>query len=809
MLQAFSSRLPGAVRMNLWRYVGLVVLSLVLLLAALIGFAPTWLHLGLKLQGIDDVTFSSLDIGLKRLELKGLAFGAPANQSVALIGVDYTLSGLLGGQVDRVTMNGLIATLALDDLKSSEQGEALPLLAAETSVREFILEKSRIDIETPGGLLSVPLSGHVKTIDDRIGFSLMADAARLGDLEHGISADLAIGGELSPGDGPILDRLTAAGRMSLQAREATIPGIAEGLDGDALMTLEVKDGDLGALDHGRLSLDVTDLSLNDISLLAVNAHLAFNGKQEALRGNLALHVDGLNWSSPSFGLSDLDLEQRLALAFDGRVLDLLVPEQGRISVGQASVTDQAESGWFTARLDPSDVPLIRIDVQEGGWQHQLRAEVDPVRLDTASGQWWARIENLTLAATSPAKGPISGQVMIKQGRADLPSANLALTGIESELRLNEDGIASDPVPITIRAVRPLEGPRWFSPLRLDATLKAAPERLLVDGRLTSGTKPAARIIFSGHHQPETHEGMLDFELPKLTLDPGGLQPEDLSPALADVLGDTSGRIALAGRFQWLEGDLSSMAELLIEELGLTIGPARLERVNSLLRFDNLIPLTTEAGQELAIGLLDAGLPLTDGLVSMQLGADGKLAVDQLTWRFADGKVNVRPFTFGSDVQDLTMVLDADQLDLKGLLELTDLDGLSGEGRIDGALPLTISEAGAIITDGKLEATDAGILRYRPKSTPSAFKAGGASIGLMLQALENFHYDELKITLDGRTDGETDIGLHIRGANPDLYEGHPIEFNLDLEGDLATIIRTNLSSYQIPDRIRERLQKFGQ
>ncbi|MEM7446136.1 MAG: YdbH domain-containing protein, partial [Pseudomonadota bacterium] len=101
----------------------------------------------------------------------------------------------------------------------------------------------------------------------------------------------------------------------------------------------------------------------------------------------------------------------------------------------------------------------------------------------------------------------------------------------------------------------------------------------------------------------------------------------------------------------------------------------------------------------------------------------------------------------------------------------------------------------------------GILRYKPTTVPDVLRAGGESVGIMLQALENFHYDALEITLDGDTDGATAIGLHLKGANPDLYDGHPVEFNLNLEGNLANLLRTNLDSYQIPDRIRERIQGF--
>jgi hypothetical protein len=101
-----------------------------------------------------------------------------------------------------------------------------------------------------------------------------------------------------------------------------------------------------------------------------------------------------------------------------------------------------------------------------------------------------------------------------------------------------------------------------------------------------------------------------------------------------------------------------------------------------------------------------------------------------------------------------------------------------------------------------------VLRYDADSAPSALRAGGEGVGLLLQALENFRYERLEITLDGSTDATMDIGLHPAGANPDLYDGHPIEFNLDLEGELGNILRQGVASYQIPDRIRERMQGFG-
>ena len=42
----------------------------------------------------------------------------------------------------------------------------------------------------------------------------------------------------------------------------------------------------------------------------------------------------------------------------------------------------------------------------------------------------------------------------------------------------------------------------------------------------------------------------------------------------------------------------------------------------------------------------------------------------------------------------------------------------------------------------------------------------------------------------------------------MEDGYPIEFNLNLEGQLANVLRSGLASYQIPDRIRERMQGFA-
>ena len=218
-------------------------------------------------------------------------------------------------------------------------------------------------------------------------------------------------------------------------------------------------------------------------------------------------------------------------------------------------------------------------------------------------------------------------------------------------------------------------------------------------------------------------------------------------------------------------------------------------------------LSTPPGQQLAIGLIDLGLPLTDGLLTFDL-QPGQLQVEQLRWRFAEGRIRAAPFTIGSGGIRFSTTLTAERLKLDEIFALAQLDGLSGEGTMHGTLPITVAGAEAVIHDGELVSDRPGWVRYRPDQAPAALQAGGENVNLLLQALQNFRYQELRLGIDGRTDGDMDVRLHIAGANPDLYDGYPIEFNLNLEGALADVLRAGLAGYQIPERIRERMQGFG-
>ena len=843
--------------MTVRRRIGLFAIAIGVLMALLLWSLPATISLGLAIAGVDDVTFGSIKVGFSRARVDALAIGRPPRQSVDAIEADYSLRGIFNGRLDRIRIDGLVVQAAYkdgelsfgnpvkSDVDENQSGDDDPIdFIAPFAPENFIIENSRIDIETPAGPISLPVSGQAALIDDRFQFDLNVPSASLTIGDKGtLRATLQLSGHLPLTETPRATEVEASGSLDLQATEIAWPdrtqravmtsdidlAFADGrltlrgalalaaqigsLDGAFSAAVDFDDQlQPAAIEGAEASFDLTRIRFDDLTLDRGQATLRLDGVLDALRGTLAFDLDGLAMSLGDVEIEGVKIQRVLDLALDDRIVDVTARTEGqKVSVDRVVIDESGErvleSGWFTIQWPVREEPWLRFHPGDRRFELDWGLEIDPVRIDLPTSRFWARIEDLGVTLNGSPDGLHEGTIRIRQGRADVPSANLALAGIESDILLNDQRFVEDrSIPLTIRAVRPLGEPRLFSPLRLDAQVNARASSLGIDGTLRSTSAPGAVIDFTGQHDLETRQGVLDLELAPIAFVAGKLQPGDLSPILEGVIANAEGGIALDGQLTWLDGQLASDLGLLIDELGFTIGPARLSRINSVIKFDGLAPPTTPGDQLLSVGLLDVGLPLTDGLVSMQLRPNGLLAVDQLDWRLADGEIQAEPFSFGSDIQDLTLILKAEQLDLNALLGLTPLNDLTGEGRIDGTLPLTIGEAAAI-NDGELNATGPGVLRYTPSSVPGVLQAGGESVRLVLQALENFRYDALKITLDGRTDGATAIGLHLKGANPDLHDGHPVEFNLNLEGNLASLVQTNLDNYQIPDRIRERLQRF--
>jgi hypothetical protein len=236
----------------------------------------------------------------------------------------------------------------------------------------------------------------------------------------------------------------------------------------------------------------------------------------------------------------------------------------------------------------------------------------------------------------------------------------------------------------------------------------------------------------------------------------------------------------------------------LAELGFATPLARIAAVNGAFRLVELWPPATPPGQVLRARIEASDLPPADLYVESQLLPRPALRLEHVSLGFAGGEITAPPLVIDPTTRNFETVLTPTGVDLAEITTLLGIDGLGGTGRLDGHIPLRLADGKLAITAGHLAARAPGTLRYQPASLPSSITAAGEEVGLLLQALSDFHYQSLALDLDKGEDGEGAILLHLAGSNPAVLSDQPFNLNIRIESNfdrLADLALAGLRSTQ--------------
>ena len=173
----------------------------------------------------------------------------------------------------------------------------------------------------------------------------------------------------------------------------------------------------------------------------------------------------------------------------------------------------------------------------------------------------------------------------------------------------------------------------------------------------------------------------------------------------------------------------------------------------------------------------AGIDLSHIRVDLNIENSETIGLQNLYAELFDGQLTLGKFRYVEDrIEDTTVQLN--HINLGKLLAYIDTDGLEGTGSLDIALPVGSDQTGIYVRDGTFKSSGPGRLAYT--------KEGLAGSNIGLQALENFQYQDLSGTINYKPTGEYHIAVHLEGKNPALYGGHPISFNLNINGSLPEL-----------------------
>ncbi len=216
----------------------------------------------------------------------------------------------------------------------------------------------------------------------------------------------------------------------------------------------------------------------------------------------------------------------------------------------------------------------------------------------------------------------------------------------------------------------------------------------------------------------------------------------------------------------------------------------------------LMPLQTAKDQKFRLKSLNAGKELTDSVLRLE-GNDKEIRILTAQSKLAGGIVQLKPFSWYTDGRKNGFVVQLDKIKLSELSG--DQSSFKADGSISGTLPITYDGKDIVINNGVLKSDQPGYFKYAPDKMPSALQGDDSRMETVRQALSDYHYDSLEITLNGPLNGNLKTGFTAKGSSP-VFDNRAVNLNLNLEGALTAALKQALQPGQLSDKLQKSILK---
>jgi hypothetical protein len=224
-------------------------------------------------------------------------------------------------------------------------------------------------------------------------------------------------------------------------------------------------------------------------------------------------------------------------------------------------------------------------------------------------------------------------------------------------------------------------------------------------------------------------------------------------------------------------------------------------------------------QGVTVDQVNPGIPVnairltSDYAASVARPMDGRLRVQEAAARFLEGAVQIPSGVYDLEGGSGRIPVEMQDLSLARLMAVYPAEGLEGSGLLSGRIPITYSDGGIQVKQGRVSAEAPGGRLQLPADRLQAMLGGNQAMDVVVQALQNFHYSVLFSTVDYDETGKLILGLRMEGKNPELRGGQPVVLNVNLEDDIPALLTSLQLSGRVneavTERVRELLQQSGQ
>lgn len=458
----------------------------------------------------------------------------------------------------------------------------------------------------------------------------------------------------------------------------------------------------------------------------------------AAKDPLALTAKGIRIRYPSLGakLYGQFHNGKLTSTFDltGNPPILEWPN-GRTRVGRISLTGGLALDTFAAP------PAYHVDLKSS--IKHVAAETDAARLTLPA---------ITIEADggSDGDGPLQlkGRISITPGRLTGKNQPFLLDGISLQLpfqwppartlgtgRLKIDRIAHQELLLGA----------------LDGKIGQKGEGVILALKHTSKLFPGFHVLING--AVDRQGGNLELSAPEYLL-PQGFDLGRFWPRLAGMQLD--GRVEASGRLTVGRGGISGTAQLSVDD-GAIRSEAQdmvLEGIHAKVRMDDLPGLNSAPRQRLQVQRIRLGNLAAEKLaVDFQIESARTLFIETAALQWCNGSMNTGALRITPGRDDYELTLFCDRLDLAMVLEQLGAAEASGEGTVNGRIPLHWSDGSLTFDRGFLFSTPGqtgtirlsgtqSLLTVLPPDTPQH-----AQLDIATEALKDYTYKWARLYLE--------------------------------------------------------------
>ncbi|SNX60761.1 Dicarboxylate transport [Nitrosomonas ureae] len=775
----------------------------------------------LRKQGFPLQSVAVLDISLSSFRLHELKAGNNDELQVGKILVNWQLRDLLAGKPALVEISGVEVRLDLNAKRSALDSMQFATAVSGKDIRipwlpVLSLEDSVIRLHSVAGDVTIAVSGSI--VHDHSNTQV-------------IRFDTIISGSVGQAKGGLVATLDAQGNMqgkiAISQGRLNIPGVKissfSGETAFALTALHLQhvqtdfafagisllEQKLGKPVPAQLRETSTALRLGDAAI----DHATLKGSVHRLSGSwngeLDLGVEGGKLIAGPTEIHQLSITLPMQIKFTSDDWRIGLRNSGQIALGKINTE-------YPLRFrDPPEFSIPQADLSVTGGQHGLALKhnivVMPANLSVLvksdkSAEIEANIHpgKITVTGEMDANRNYQGQLALSEASFDLPQSAIQFKNISAILYLNDSEIGNA-ADFSIGKLRHLASEPLFTDLSItgDVRNKAKQGKSTEYALSVTGGVPGLQFLkIKGAHALDSGNGALKAEVIPLNFLPDSLQPSVFSPVLAQ-LNNVSGQVSAIAQLKWsTKGVHSSRGALEMRNVSFTHETTKIKDLNIALNLNNLLTPASQPGQKITVKQIDFGVPLENLLVSYHILDTNppQIALEKAQFFMMDGMISVAPVIIDPAAKYSDMLIRISNIDLESFFNLIKVDGLAGSGHLDGQVPLTIEEDQLTIRNGRLAAKAPGILHFQSQKASQWFASAGEEMNLLLQAMQDFHYTELSLTLDKSVAHDLVAQLSLLGNNPKVKEGQDFRLNIRLETDIDKILQKINYGYSLSHEI---------